>query len=219
MERHDELADEYQLRFGEITHYRAQVWRILCREFFQKFIDENATILDLGCGWGEFINSIAARNKFGMDLNPDSPNHLESDVKFVHHDCSKEWPFTDSTFDAIFSSNLFEHLPTKSALASAISEAARVLKPGGKLICMGPNVRFVKSLYWDFYDHHLALSDRSLVEVIRLAGLSPIIVLPRFLPYTMARGWRPPLYLISWYLRFPILWTFAGKQFLLVAKK
>jgi SAM-dependent methyltransferase len=139
MERHDELADEYQLRFGEITHYRAQVWRILCREFFQKFIDENATILDLGCGWGEFINSIAARNKFGMDLNPDSPNHLESEVKFVHHDCSKEWPFADGTFDAIFSSNLFEHLPTKSALASAISEAARVLKPGGKLICMGPN--------------------------------------------------------------------------------
>ena len=154
-----------------------------------------------------------------MDLNPDSPNHLESDVKFVHHDCSKEWPFADETFDAIFSSNLFEHLPSKSALTSAVLQAARSLKSGGKLICIGPNVRFVKSLYWDFYDHHLPLSDRSLVEIIRLGGLSPIVVLPRFLPYTMARGWRPPMYFISWYLRLPIFWNFLGKQFLVVAKK
>jgi SAM-dependent methyltransferase len=219
MEQHQELADEYILRFGKITQYRTQVWKLLCREFFQQFIDQDSTVLDLGCGWGEFINAIAARHKFGMDLNPDSPNHLKSDVKFVHHDCSKEWPLADGTFDAVFSSNFFEHLPSKSALATAISEGARVLKPGGKLMCMGPNVRFVKSQYWDFYDHHLPLSDRSLVEIIRLAGLSPIIVLPRFLPYTMAQGWRPPMYLISWYLRFPIFWNFLGKQFLVVAKK
>jgi SAM-dependent methyltransferase len=154
-----------------------------------------------------------------MDLNPDSPNHLESDVKFVHHDCSKEWPFVDGTFDAVFTSNFFEHLPTKSALATAISEAARVLKVDGKAYLHGLNIPFVKSQYWDFYDHHLPLSDRSLVEVIRLAGFSPIIVLPRFLPYTMALGWRPPISLISWYLRFPIFWNFLGKQFLVIAKK
>ena len=36
-----------------------------------------ATVLDLACGYGEFINTVRCRQKFGMDLNPDSPRFLD----------------------------------------------------------------------------------------------------------------------------------------------
>ena len=51
----------------------------------------DAMVLDLGCGWGEFINQIDARSKYGMDLNPDTREFLSDDVTFLHQDCSREW--------------------------------------------------------------------------------------------------------------------------------
>mgnify|MGYP003398647856 CR=1 FL=1 len=50
------------------------------------------TILDLGCGHGEFINTIRCREKFAMDLNPDSPSFLTNEVTFLPQDCSMRWP-------------------------------------------------------------------------------------------------------------------------------
>jgi cyclopropane fatty-acyl-phospholipid synthase-like methyltransferase len=78
---HD-LPQEYRSRFGEIAEYRAEVWRLLNREYFQHHISTNAIVLDLGCGWGEFINLIEAKKKLAMDLNSDAPKHLASDVEF-----------------------------------------------------------------------------------------------------------------------------------------
>lgn len=73
--------------------------------------------------------------------------------------------------------------------------------------------------YWDFWDHYLPLTDRSMVEGLKLAGFSVERVEPRFLPYSMSQGFTPPVVLISLYLRFPLLWRVFGKQFLVVARK
>ena len=35
---------------------------------------------------------------------------------------------------------------------------------------MGPNIRYLADRYWDFYDHHLALSHLSLEEGLVQAG-------------------------------------------------
>ena len=48
-------------------------------------------VLDLGCGYGEFINQVRARRKIAMDLNPDAPSHLAPGVEFLHQDCSVRW--------------------------------------------------------------------------------------------------------------------------------
>ena len=50
----------------------------------------DSTIIDVGCGWGEFINNISAQVKYGMDLNPEGNNRLNSDVIFLNQDCSKK---------------------------------------------------------------------------------------------------------------------------------
>ena len=61
--RPDVLRDEYQMRFSAIEQYRNKVWKILCNEYFSKFIHSESHVLDLGCGWGEFINNVTAAKK------------------------------------------------------------------------------------------------------------------------------------------------------------
>jgi SAM-dependent methyltransferase len=214
-----QLAREYQLRFEQHADYRALVWKELCNRYFQKLIREDAVVLDLGCGWGEFINTIRAAKKYAMDLNPESPKYLNPDVEFLHQDCSMPWPLAEESLDVIFTSNFFEHLPSKEHLMRTVKEARRCLKLGGFLICMGPNIRYVNGAYWDFFDHYLPLTDAALEELAQIVGFQRIQVIKRFLPYTMAHGWRPPVGLVRIYLSLPFLWKFFGRQFLVVAQK
>ena len=214
-----ELGRMYHIRYGVAAAYRDAVWRLLVRDVFQRFVPPSSRILDLGCGWGSFINHIQAADKLAMDLNPDAAQMLRPDVTFFHHDCAERWPLPDSHLDCVFTSNFLEHLPTKAALAATLREAARCLKPGGGIICMGPNIRFVGDAYWDFSDHHIPLTDRSLAEVLTTLGFGIESAWDRFLPYTMVNARRVPLLFIQAYLRLPWAWRFFGKQFLVVGKK
>lgn len=215
----EDLKQEYALRFSRIADYRRRVWEVLVNRFFQPIIGRDKIILDLGCGWGEFINQIAGTRKFGLDLNPDSRTHLANDVEFLQQASSDRWSLGDGQLDVVFTSNFFEHLPTKDHLAQTVSEAHRCLKMGGILICLGPNIRYTGDAYWDFFDHHLPLTDKSLGELLRMRGFAIERCIPRFLPYTMGDGRRPPLWCVSAYLAFPPAWCFLGKQFLIVARK
>jgi SAM-dependent methyltransferase len=213
------LALEYELRFARLKEYRARVWVELCNSFFQRFVPRDATILDLGCGWGEFINAIRAGKKYGMDLNPESPKHLSAEVQFIHQDCSTQWPLEEGSLDLVFTSNFFEHLPSKNNLLATTKEANRCLRKGGSLICMGPNIKYVGGAYWDFADHYLPLSEASMEEFLRLAGFHELKIINKFLPYTMAKGFQPPIAFLRLYLKLPILWHFFGRQFLIFARK
>src|SRR6267154_4234340 len=130
-EQQQELQREYALRFGNQKAYRDAVWKVLTAEFFQPLVGPRPILLDLGCGWGEFINNIDAKEKFAMDLNPEAPDHLAPDVKFLEQDCSKDWPLADGSLDCVFTSNFFEHLPSKDALRISLLQVERCLRPAG----------------------------------------------------------------------------------------
>jgi SAM-dependent methyltransferase len=215
----DELRRIYGARFEKNLNYRRRVWGVLVREFFQGYVAPAATVLDLGCGYGEFINTIQCERKFAMDLNPDAPRFLSPPVQFLQQDCSIPWPCADHSLDVVFTSNFFEHLPGKHALKLTLEEAFRCLKPGGKLLAMGPNIRFLPGEYWDFWDHHLALSDRSLAEGLGNCGFRILENHARFLPYTMVNRREQPLFLLSLYLKFRPAWKIFGRQFLIVAER
>jgi SAM-dependent methyltransferase len=187
--------------------------------FFQLLIPTKSAGLDLGCGYGEFINHIQAATKYAMDLNPDARGRLNEDVRFFLHDCSVEWPLPPDSLDVIFSSNFFEHLPSKEMLSGVIAHAVRCLKQGGRLICLGPNARYLTGSYWDFWDHHIPLSDRSLQELLELKGLRVVRIWKRFLPFTMSAGVKPPPPFVNLYLKLPWLWPFFGRQFLIISEK
>lgn len=214
-----DLEEEYRLRFAQMAGYRDRVWRVLTREFFQAYVPEDGAVLDLGCGWGEFINNIQAGTKYGMDLNPESERRLSPNVAFLKQDCSITWQVPDSTLDAVFTSNFFEHLPTKESLRDTLLQARRCLKPGGTLICLGPNIKYLPGAYWDFWDHYLPLTELSLGEVLSLTGFQVVARTARFLPYSMSQGFAPPVFFVGMYLRLPFLWRLLGKQFLVVAQR
>src|SRR5476651_1842849 len=139
----EELRRIYCARFEKNLDYRKRVWEVLVPQFFQKYVSPPDTVLDLGCGYGEFINTILCGRKLAMDLNPDASRFLANGVRFLQQDCSTRWQCDDASLDLIFSSNFFEHLPGKNALRLTLDECFRCLKPGGKLIAMGPNIRFL----------------------------------------------------------------------------
>lgn len=214
-----DLSRIYAQRFAANQEYRRKVWRILIDDYFNQFIPTSASVFDLGCGYGEFINGIHAARRFAMDLNQDAAKFLDSDVEFLCQDCSQPWPMAENSLDVVFTSNFFEHLPDKRALGSTLDQAKRALKPGGKLIAMGPNVKHVPGAYWDFWDHYLPLTELSLGEALENRGMRVERVIAKFLPYTMARGPQPPAWFVGVYLRLPLVWPFFGRQFLVVAVK
>ena len=176
-----------------------------------------APVLELGCGWGEFINQIRAREKHGMDLNPEAAGRLASGVRFLQQDCSTRWPLADNTLDAVFTSNFFEHLPDKASLAATLRELWS-LRPGGRAVSV-PNIRYLPGDMGTSALTTCRSTDRSLVEGLELSGFSIQRVVPRFLPYTMSQERTPPLWMLSLYLKLPIVWPLFGRQFLVVAVK
>jgi SAM-dependent methyltransferase len=214
-----ELQRIYVNRFNKTKAYRFQVWNVIVKYTLQKYIQKEDTVLDLGCGYGEFINNIEARKKYAIDLNPDTCNHLYKNITFIEQDCSKEWPLENDILNVIFTSNFFEHLPNKESLSKTLEQAYRCLKKDGLIIAMGPNIKYLDGQYWDFWDHYISLTDRSLVELLINRGFTIVKVHDKFLPYTMVgRRQFYPLF-IKIYLRVKLFWKIFGKQFLVIAKK
>jgi SAM-dependent methyltransferase len=213
----DDLRQLYRERFKGAAEYRKRMWGILSG-FFQQWIPIDGNVLDLGCGYCEFINAIACARKYGMDLNPDAVIFAAAGTTILEQDCSQPWRVEPNSLDAVFTSNFFEHLPAKAALESTLVQALRALKPGGRLIAMGPNIRFLAGAYWDFFDHYLPLTEKSLVEVLTKVGFEIEVSRARFMPYTTA-GKTYPMLAIRAYLAFPFMWRLFGKQFLIVARK
>ncbi len=162
----DELQRIYERRFSGLHEYRDAVWRVLVDEYFAQWIPARGAVLDLGCGHCEFINNVRAETRFGIDLNPESLQRAATGVQILLQSCAEPWAMADDSLDVVFTSNFFEHLYTKHDLREALLQAWRCLKPGGRIIAMGPNIRYLAGEYWDFYDHYLALTELSLGEVM-----------------------------------------------------
>ena len=219
MTPHEHLQAVYHRRFSGNAERRVEVWRVLARHYFCRWIKPTDTVLDVGAGYCEFINNIPAAKKFALDSNPATAEKASADVTVLSQEATKPWPLPSESVNVVFSSNFFEHLPTKQDFASCLTEAHRVLRPQGLLIALGPNIRFCFDTYWDFVDHTLPLSDRSVVEALEIAGFLMERVLPRFLPCTMSHQVPPRAFLVRLYLRLPLAQRLWGKQFLVIARK
>ena len=213
------LQQFYQKRFGGREAYRTKVWAVLVEQYFQKWIKADDVVLDLGAGYGEFINQVICRKKYAMDLNPDTAHKISSEVELLAQNSTDPWPLSNSSLDVVFTSNFFEHLPNMQAFHTTLSEARRCLKPGGMLIALGPNLRYTGQAYWEIEDHHLPLTEQSLVEALTQQGFQIETCIDKFLPFTMASGPHYPTFFVSLYLRLPFAWRIIGKQFLVMGRK
>lgn len=117
-------------------------------------------------------------------------------------------------------SNLLEHLDTKEDVFRLLHEAYTILKKGGRLLIMQPDIKRVGNSYWDFFDHKVPLTAESLTEALRANNYSINKMYNPFLPYTTKKKFLPlfPI-LLKIYLKIRPIHYFFGKQFFVCAEK
>jgi SAM-dependent methyltransferase len=103
----------------------------------------DSSVLEIGCGSGRYALQVAETTGckvIGLDLNAEGirnantlaeQRNLSTQVRFQQCDVSQPLPFADKTFDAIFSNDVFCHIPGRPAL---LRELWRVMKPGSRIL-------------------------------------------------------------------------------------
>lgn len=134
--------------FSEFEYRRATT---LSKDF-EPHLDEikGKDILDVGCGLGGFPAFYAeekgTHSVTTLDL---SQTHLEAAKSFIENRITGGWvnfvncnatklPFNDETFDAVVSTNTFEHI---FDITGALRECLRVVKVGGQVLISFPPYR------------------------------------------------------------------------------
>ena len=118
--------------------------------FIRQNVDQkNAMLLEIGCGsgWSTLMLKKVGFAVHGLDLHPGplESNHIDPEIKYSQGD-SQKIPFESNSFDVISMHDVLEHVPEPQL---ALSECLRVLRPGGRLIVVGPNLlSFLSNLYF-----------------------------------------------------------------------
>jgi len=107
----------------------------------EKLADKNHQILEVGCGAGDLASSMIDQGYHHLDLL-DIDDYLRDDIKNRVHlalaDLSyNKLPYTDNKFDLLLAIAIVEHLENPY---NFVREAARVLKPGAKMLMAIPYI-------------------------------------------------------------------------------
>lgn len=129
--------DFYRQEYRKINRQ----WRdslTVYRDTIDKLTVKNTYVLDIGCGHGNFLKPVYEKtvHTYGVDPNKDAlaknkliKNKVVGVVEYL--------PFRNNFFDLVVSEWVLEHLDNPER---AFREIYRVLKPGGKVIFLTPNV-------------------------------------------------------------------------------
>lgn len=196
-----------------------KVWHVLVRDFFQKRIRPDSTVLDVGAGPCLFINEVRARRRIALDANPDIQDHADPGVEAILSNDLSLNEIADGSVDHVFLSNFLEHLPDYRAILDLLAMAHRKLASDGTLLILQPNFRLTPSHYFDFIDHSMTLTETSLEEALAAAGFEIREMKVRFLPFTSKSRIPQWPWLVALYLRLPPAQWLFGKQTFVVAVK
>jgi len=198
---------------------REQVWQTLCRDFFQALVPLDSTLVDVGAGDGHFVRNIHAARRIAVDVSPHVLPLAQEGIEVIQASATAFASSIGGQADIVFMSNFLEHLPHKNLVLEVLEESARALRKGGRIIILQPNIRHLGAAYWDYIDHHIALTDQCLTEALDVTGFRVTRVVSRFLPYTIKSRAGSFSWLLPLYLRLPWAWRFFGKQSLIIAEK
>jgi SAM-dependent methyltransferase len=193
---------------------RDVLWQALWRYYFSRIIAPGDCVLDLGAGYGSFINNVRARRRIAVDAWPGFVSLLDPGVESHVGDVTDLEFLRGDTVDFVFASNLFEHI-SQVDLATLLARLRTLLSPRGTLNVLQPNYRYAYREYFDDYTHRTVYSHVSLCDFLEAHGFAIQECHPRFLPLTIKSRvpvWAP---LIGLYLVSPF--KVMGKQMLVRA--
>jgi len=111
---------------GTGTPWRQANWRFLERQLAR--LDQQASVLDVGAGRGDFNALLTSRQVISLDIYPYPEVDIVSDLTLTN-------PFKLESFDAILLMNVLEHVYDTRAFLAALSG---LLKADGVLIVAIP---------------------------------------------------------------------------------
>lgn len=106
-------------------HSKGYFYRVL--ENFKKKADNNLKVLEIGAGNGNLQDIFS--DYTGIDITKSNRKYFHK--PYITIEDGKPYPFRDQTFDLIFTTAVFEHIPL---IDFALKEMIRVLKPEGNII-------------------------------------------------------------------------------------
>ena len=181
---------------------RRLLWQTLVACEFRKQIPPDAAVLELGAGYGYFINAIKARRRLAVDAWPGMLDCLDPGVEGLVTDVADLDAVPDDSLDYVFSSNCFEHV-SRAKLINCLAQLRRKMKPGASLTILQPNFKYCFREYFDDYTHVSIYTAQGMCDLLAANGFRITRCVPRFLPFTI-KSWLPvhPL-LIRLYLASP----------------
>lgn len=208
----------YRYRFRHVVQGRRDdIWVALAPSFHD-WLNNPDRVLDPAAGRCEFINASPAKERWAVDAVAHEEGTVAEGVRLIVSDVmSADLP--RDYFDGVFVSNFLEHLPTQEAVAAFLQRMFECTRPGGRIAVMGPNFRYCPRQYFDFADHCVILTERSLEEHLYGAGFGILKVYPQFLPFSSTGHTPTNPALVRAYLRVPMAWRILGKQFLAIAER
>ncbi len=148
------------------------------QRFRQGFLDDRppGSLLDIGCGSGDFAATMRARGWAvrGTDADPDAARDVahkhgfQVDVGEIH-----DLAYPSGSIDAITARHVIEHVRDPQRF---VRECWRILKPGGRLVLVTPNVASLgHQLYREHWQgleppRHLFLYGRNTLEQLASAS-------------------------------------------------
>jgi len=212
----------YQRRFEGIDKAAKEaVWKEISRWIYER-MGKPRSVLDPAAGEMEFLKSIPAPEKWGVDaMEPNAAQRSaisKDGIRFIHGDIF-DVDLPPEYFEAVFISNFLEHLKSPEEIDDLFSRLYRSLKKGGLVVIMGPNFKYCSADYFDCADHRLPLTHISVEELLFANEFQITKTFDRFLPYSFRSRLPASPALVKLYLNFPLVWRFLGKQFLIFARK
>lgn len=144
--------------------------------------DKRARMLDLGCGFGQFLWYLESSGwtlARGLEVSESQAQKCRTtvDLEVAVSADAAGWLAAQPSFDAIVANDVLEHIPKGEALA-LLSQVRESLAPGGVFIAKVPNMASPagNSLRYVDLTHEVGYTAESLAQVMKLAGLGQVEV-------------------------------------------
>tara|TARA_A100001011_G_C14271927_1_gene827359 strand:- start:741 stop:1424 length:684 start_codon:yes stop_codon:yes gene_type:complete len=149
---------------------------ILVKHLISRYnIQKNSSLLELGCGRGEFLNQFIENglDGHGLDLSNYAKEYCPK-AKINIIDVTKDKiPYNDNSFDVIYSKSFIEHFYYPEKI---FNEIYRVLKPGGLVITLTPEWKYIYKSFYDDFTHRTPFTKTSLKDIHLISGFKNIEV-------------------------------------------
>lgn len=170
----ESIAPKYDLMNSVLSFRRHKAWRKFT--MMKMDVQPGQTAIDLCCGTCDWTISIAQKSKSGRIVGLDFSHNmlevgrekiarqqLEQQIELIQGN-AMELPFSDDYFDYATIGFALRNVPD---LEQVLREMRRVVKPGGKVVCLElskPVWQPFKAIYYFYFQRILPLIGKLLVK-------------------------------------------------------